>query len=93
MTEIISRSTPKRASTAQRRVRSTESYALVRSPKHTYSGIRFFRASSCNGQITNILSVVELFGRDGNGDRDGGRDPWTKTGWEGERERGRKREQ
>ena len=46
MTEIIFCGTPKRASTLQRRVRSTESYALVRSVKHTYSGIRFFRARS-----------------------------------------------
>ena len=34
MTEIIFCGTPKRASTLQRRVRSTESYALVRSIKH-----------------------------------------------------------
>ena len=63
MAEIIFCGTPKRASTVQRRVRSTESYALVRSMKHTYSGIRFFRASSCNRRITNIISVVERFGR------------------------------
>ena len=63
MTEIMFYGTPKRASTVQRRVRSTESYALVRSIKHTYSGIRFFRASSCNRRITNIISVVERFGR------------------------------
>ena len=36
---------------------------LVRSIKHTCSGIRFFRASSCNRRITNIISVVERFGR------------------------------
>ena len=63
MTEIIFCGPPKRASTVQRRVRSTESYALVRSIKHTYSGICFFRASSCNRRITNIISVVERFGR------------------------------
>ena len=54
MTEIIFYGTPKRASTVQMRVRSTESYALVRSIQHTYSGIGFFRASSCNRRITNI---------------------------------------
>ena len=63
MTEIILCGMPKRASTVQRRVESTESYALVRSIRHTYSGIRFFRASSCNRRITNIMSVVERFGR------------------------------
>ena len=47
MTEIILYCTPKRASAVQRRVRSTESYALVRSIKYTYSGFRFFRANSC----------------------------------------------
>ena len=41
MTEIIFCGTPKRASTFQRMVRSTESYALVRSIKHPYSGILF----------------------------------------------------
>ena len=44
-------------------VRSTESYALVRSMKHTYNGIRFFRANSCSRRTTNIMSVVERFGR------------------------------
>ena len=63
MTEIIFCGTPKRTSTVQRRVRSTESYALVRSIKHTYSEIRFFRASSCNRRITDFISVVERFGR------------------------------
>ena len=53
MTKIIICGTPKRATTVQRRVRSTESYALVRSVKHTSSGIHFFRASSCNRRITN----------------------------------------
>ena len=57
MTEIIFYGTPTRASTAQRRVRSTESYALVRSIKHTKSGVPFFRASSCNRRTTNITSV------------------------------------
>ena len=36
---------------------------LVRSIEHKYGGIRFFRASSCNRRITNIVSVVERFGR------------------------------
>ena len=64
MTEIILCGMPKRASTiVQRRVRSTELYALVRSIKHTHGGIRFFRASSCNRRITKIISVVERFGR------------------------------
>ena len=39
MTEIIFCGTPKRAGTVQKRVRSTESYALVRSIKHTNSFI------------------------------------------------------
>ena len=43
-----------------RRVRSMESYALV---KHSYNGICFFRANSCSRRITNIMSVVERFGR------------------------------
>ena len=60
MTKIILCGPPKRASTAQRRVRSTESYALVRSMKHTYSGIYFFHTSSCNRRTTNIISVVEV---------------------------------
>ena len=47
----------------QRRVRSTESYALVRSIKHTYNGIRFFRANSCSRRTKNIISVVKRFGR------------------------------
>ena len=63
MTEAILCSTPKRASTVQRRVRSTESYTLVSSTKHTYNGICFFRANYCSRQITNIISVVERFGR------------------------------
>ena len=63
MTKIIFRGTPKRANTVQRRVQSTESYALVRSIKHTHSGILFFRASSSNRRITNIISVVQRFGR------------------------------
>ena len=63
MTKIILCRTPKRASTVQRRIRSTESCALIRSIKHTYGGIRFFRASSCNRRLRNIISVVERFGR------------------------------
>ena len=65
MTVIILCGTPKRASTNQKRVRSTELYALVRSTKHTHNGICFFRANSCNRQITNVISVVrvERFGR------------------------------
>ena len=62
MTEIRLCGTPKQASTVQR-VRSTESYASVRSIKHSYSGIHFFHASSCNRRITNIISAVERFGR------------------------------
>ena len=30
---------------------------MVRSIKHTKSGIRFFRASSCNPRTTNVISV------------------------------------
>ena len=63
MTEIMFCGTPKRGSTVQRRVRSTESYALRRSIKHIYSGIRFFRANSCNRRIVSIITVVERFGR------------------------------
>ena len=63
MIEIMFCGTSKRTSTIQRRVRSSESYALVRSIKHTYSGNRFFRASSCSRRITNIISVIEQFGR------------------------------
>ena len=52
ITEVIFYDTPKRSisieGTVQRRVRSTESYALVRSIKYTYNGIRFFRADSCS---------------------------------------------
>ena len=64
MTEIILCGTSKWASIVQRRVRSTESYALVRSIKHTYNEISFFRFNYCSSrQITNIISVVERFGR------------------------------
>ena len=62
MTEIIFCGTPKRASTVQRRARSMESYALVRSIKHTYNGICFYRANFYVQRITNIMSVVERFG-------------------------------
>ena len=55
MAEIIFCGTPKRASTVQRRVRSTESYALVRSMNHAYNRMCFFRANSCSGRITNII--------------------------------------
>ena len=40
MTEIMFYGTLKRMSTVQRRVRSTEAYALVRSIKYMYSGIK-----------------------------------------------------
>ena len=63
MTKIVLCGTPQRATTVQRRVRSTESYALVRSIKHTYNITCFFRAYSCSRRITNIISVVERFGR------------------------------
>ena len=36
---------------------------LVRSMKHTYGGICFFRASSFRQRCRNIISVVERFGR------------------------------
>ena len=42
---------------------STESYALVRSTKHTHNGICFFRAQSCSRRIINIILVVKRFGR------------------------------
>ena len=63
MTEIIFCGTLKRSSTVQKRVQSTESYALVRSIKQTYNVICFFRANSCSRRMTNIISVVERFGR------------------------------
>ena len=63
MIEIMFCGTFKQTSKVQRRVRLSESYALIRSIKHTYSGIRFFRASSCSRRITNIISVIERFGR------------------------------
>ena len=63
MTETIFCGTPKRASTVQRRVWSTESYALVRLIKNAYNGICLFRPNSCSRRITNIISVVERFGR------------------------------
>ena len=53
----------KRVSTVQRKIRSTESCALVRSIKHTYNGICFFRANYCSRRITNIIPVLERFGR------------------------------
>ena len=62
MIEIIFYGTSKRASTLQRKVRSLESYALVRSIKYTYSGICFFRANFCSLRTTNIISTVERFG-------------------------------
>ena len=41
-----------------------ESRALViRLIKHTYIGMRFFLVTSCSRRITNIISVVERFGR------------------------------
>ena len=61
MTADILGGTPKRARTSHRRVRSTESYALVRSINHTYKGVSF-RASSCSRRTTNIMSTVERWG-------------------------------
>ena len=52
MTASILGGTPKRARTAHRRIRSTESYALVRSIKHKYKGVSFFRPSSCRRRTT-----------------------------------------
>ena len=53
---------PKRARTSHIRVRSTESYALVRSIKHKYKGVSFFCANSCSHRTTNILPIVEGWG-------------------------------
>ena len=61
--EIMFGGTPKRTGTVQRRVRSTGSYPLVRSIKYTYNGNCFFRANSYSRRITNIISMVERFGR------------------------------
>ena len=62
MTASILGGTPKRARTSHKRVRSTESYVLVRSIKHKYTGVSFFRASSCSRRTTNIMSTVERWG-------------------------------
>ena len=48
MTANILGGTPRRARTSHRRVRSTESYALVTSIKYNYKGVSFFHASSCS---------------------------------------------
>ena len=48
MTARILGGTPKRARTSHRRVRSTKSFALVRSIKHKYKRVSFFRSSSCS---------------------------------------------
>ena len=62
MTASILGGTPKRSRTSHRRVWSTESYALVRSIKHKYKGVSFFRASSCSRRTTNIMPTVERWG-------------------------------
>ena len=59
MTASIFGGTPTWARTSHRRVRSTESYALVRSIKHKYKGVSFFRAGYCSRRTTNIMSTVE----------------------------------
>ena len=63
MAEMIFCGTPKRANTVQEKVRSTESYALLRSIKHTKNGIRFVPASTCSRQVPNIIPMVKRFGR------------------------------
>ena len=62
MTASILGGTPKRARTSHKRLRSTESYALVRSIKHMYKGVSSFRASSCSRRTANIMSSVERWG-------------------------------
>ena len=62
VTTSILGGTPKRARTSHRRIRSTDSYALVRSIKHMYKEVLFFRASFCSRRTTNIMSTVERGG-------------------------------
>ena len=63
ITSIICGGVPKRASTCQSSVRSTESYAFCRSMKHRNSGARAFLPNSCGLRTANIISVVERCGR------------------------------
>ena len=63
ITSIICGGTPKRASTCQRSVRSTESYAFCRSMKHRNSCTRAFFLNSCSIQTANIIPIVERCGR------------------------------
>ena len=63
MTAIICGGTPMRVSTCYKRVRSTVSYAFWRSMKHMKRYILAFRPVSCSLSTTNIMSVVERFGR------------------------------
>ena len=55
--------TPMRVSTCHRRVRSTVSYAFWRSMKHMKRDTPSFRPISCSLRTTDIMSVVERFGR------------------------------
>ena len=59
MTASILDGTPKRARTSHKRVRSTESYALVRSINRKYKGVSFFRASSYCRRTTTVMSTAE----------------------------------
>ena len=63
ITSITCGGVPKRASTCQRSVRSTESYALCKSTKHRNSGTRALLPNSCSLRTANIISVVERCGR------------------------------
>ena len=63
MTAIICGGTPMRVSTCHRRVRSTVSYAFWRSMKHMKRDTPTFGPISCSLRTTNIMSVVERFGR------------------------------
>ena len=55
--------TPKRASTRQRSVRSTESQAFCRWMKHSNSGVRAFLPNSCSQPTATIISAIERCGR------------------------------
>ena len=60
---LICGGTPMRVSTCHRRVRSTVSYAFWRSMEHMKRDTPAFRPISCSLRTTNIMSMVERFGR------------------------------
>ena len=60
---IIRGGTPKRASISHNSTRSTESYAFARSMKQISREVLLVRPSSWSLRTTNIISVVERWGR------------------------------